>query len=69
MAYQCDEHLVHRILYHLVWTPKRRKAVLQDAIAGDGQRLIEQQCAEQGGLGSLSVPFCTAGRSFDSWPW
>ncbi|GAB4109538.1 MAG: IS200/IS605 family transposase [Roseiflexaceae bacterium] len=48
MEYQRDEHRVHLILYHLVWTPKRRKAVLQDAIAVDCRRLIEQKCAEQG---------------------
>lgn len=43
-----DEHRVHLILYHLVWTPKRRKAVLKDAIAVDCRRLIEETCAEQG---------------------
>jgi putative transposase len=43
-----DEHRVHLILYHLVWTPKRRKAVLKDAIAVDCRRLIEEKCAEQG---------------------
>ena len=48
MEYQRDEHRVHLILYHLVWTPKRRKAVLKDAIAVDCRRLIEQKCAEQG---------------------
>lgn len=48
MDYQRDEHRVHLILYHLVWTPKRRKAVLKDAIAVDCRRLIEQKCAERG---------------------
>jgi putative transposase len=48
MEYQRDEHRVHLILYHLVWTPKRRKAVLNDAIAVDCRRLIEQKCAERG---------------------
>lgn len=48
MEYQRDEHRVHLILYHLVWTPKCRKAVLKDAIAIDCRRLIEQKCAEQG---------------------
>jgi putative transposase len=48
MDYQRDEHRVHRILSHLVWTPKRRKAVLKDAIAVDGRRLMEQQCAGRG---------------------
>jgi REP element-mobilizing transposase RayT len=29
MDYQRDEHCMHRIRYHFVWTPKRRKAVLK----------------------------------------
>ncbi len=48
MEYQRDEHRVHLILDHLVWTRTRRKAVLKDAIAVDGRRLMEQTCAEQG---------------------
>lgn len=48
MEYQRDEHRVHLIVYHLVWTPKRRKPVLTGAIAEDCRRLIEQKCAEQG---------------------
>lgn len=48
MEYQRDEHRVHLIVYHLVWTPKRRKSVLTGAIAEDCRRLIEQKCAEQG---------------------
>lgn len=48
MEYQRDEHRVHLIIYHLVWTPKRRKAVLTGAIATDCRKLIEQKCAEKG---------------------
>lgn len=48
MAYQRDEHRVHLIIYHLVWCPKRRKAVLGDDIAKDCRALIEQKCAERG---------------------
>ena len=48
MEYQRDENRVHLILYHLVWTPKRRKAVLTGTIATDCRHLIEQKCAEQG---------------------
>lgn len=48
MEYQRDEHRVHLILYHLVWTPKRRKAVLKDGIAVECRRLIEQKCIERG---------------------
>ena len=48
MEYQRDEHRVHLIIYHLVWTPKRRKSVLTGAIASDCRRLIEDKCAEKG---------------------
>lgn len=48
MEYQRDEHRVHLIIYHLVWTPKRRKAVLTGAIAADCRTLIEAKCAEKG---------------------
>lgn len=48
MEYQRDEHRVHLITYHLVWTPKRRKAVLTGAIATDCRNLISQKCSEKG---------------------
>ena len=48
MEYQRDEHRVHLIVYHLVWTPKRRKAVLVGAIASDCRKLIEGKCQEKG---------------------
>jgi putative transposase len=48
MEYQRDEHRVHLIVYHLVWCPKRRKAVLGGSIAKECQALIEQKCAEKG---------------------
>ena len=48
MEYQRDEHRVHLIVYHLVWTPKRRKAVLTGAIGLDCRALIEAKCAEKG---------------------
>lgn len=46
--YQRDEHRIHLIVYHLVWTPKRRKPVLSGIIAADCQALIEKKCAEKG---------------------
>ena len=46
--YQRDEHRVHLIVYHLVWTPKRRKAVLTGNIATDCKILIEKKCSEMG---------------------
>jgi putative transposase len=48
VEYQRNEHRVHLIIYHLVWTPKRRKAVLTGAIAADCRKLIEAKCAEKG---------------------
>jgi putative transposase len=46
--YRRDEHRVHLIVYHLVWTPKRRKAVLVGPVATDCRKLIERKCAEEG---------------------
>jgi putative transposase len=46
--YPRDEHRIHWIVYHLVWTPKRRKAVLTGDIAIDCKALIEKKCAEMG---------------------
>jgi putative transposase len=48
LDYQRDEHRVHLIVYHLVWTPKRRKAVLVGPIASDCRKLIKRKCAEHG---------------------
>jgi len=48
MEYQRDEHRIHLIAYHLVWTPKRRKAVLTGAIAVDCKALIAAKCTEKG---------------------
>jgi putative transposase len=46
--YQRNEHRVHLLNYHFVWTPKRRKPVLVGQVARDCQSLIEQKCLEQG---------------------
>jgi putative transposase len=48
MDYQRDEHRVHLIVYHLIWTPKRRKPVLKGRVAQDCRRLIETKCGEKG---------------------
>jgi hypothetical protein len=71
MEYQRDEHRVHLILDHLVWTRTRRKAVLKDAIAVDGRRLMEQTCAEQGweivepaSTPIISIGSCAFGRAW-----
>jgi len=46
--YQRDEHRVHLIIYHLIWTPKRRKPVLTGGIAADCESLIRRKCEEKG---------------------
>jgi putative transposase len=46
--YPRDEHRVYLIVYHLVWTPKRRKPVLVGEIAKECRALIEKKCAEKG---------------------
>jgi putative transposase len=48
MEYQRDEHRVHLIIYHLIWTPRRRKPVLKGTVAHDCRRLIEDKCSEKG---------------------
>jgi len=46
--YVKDEHRVHYIAYHLVWSPKRRKPILVGAIADDCAKYIKEKCDEQG---------------------
>jgi len=46
--YQRDEYRVHLLLFHLVWTPKRRKPVLVGEVAKDCRRIIEAKCEEKG---------------------
>ena len=48
MEYQRDEHRVHLIVFHLVWTPKRRKSVLVGEIAKDCEEIIRRKCEEKG---------------------
>lgn len=48
MEYLRDEHRVHLIIYHLVWTPKRRKPVLTGKVAVRCKELIESKCKEKG---------------------
>ena len=48
MNYQRDEHRVHLIVFHLIWCPKRRKAVLIDKVAEDCRSLIATKCEDQG---------------------
>ena len=39
---------MHLIFYHLVWTPKRRKALLVGEIERECRALIEQACRDAG---------------------
>jgi putative transposase len=48
MDYQRDEHRVHLIVYHLIWCPKRRKALLTGKLEERLVQLIEQKCLEKG---------------------
>jgi len=48
MEYQRDEHRVHLIVFHLVWTPKRRKPILTGDVALDCDKLIRGKCEESG---------------------
>jgi len=48
MQYVRDEHRTHLIAYHIVFCPKRRKAVLTGGIAVDCEALIRQKCEEKG---------------------
>jgi putative transposase len=48
MEYIKDEHRVHMIIYHLIWSPKRRKPVLIDEIKTECDRLIREKCEQMG---------------------
>jgi len=48
MDYTRDEHRVHLIIYHLVWTPKRRKPVLVNAVTNRCKEIINIKCKEKG---------------------
>jgi putative transposase len=48
MEYIRDEHRLHLIVYHLIWCPKRRKAVLVGPVAKDCRAIIQAKCAEKG---------------------
>ena len=48
LEYQRDEHRVHLIMYHLIWCPKRRKAILTGTLKERCQQLISEKCQEKG---------------------
>jgi putative transposase len=56
MEYQRDEHRVHLLVYHILFCPKRRKALLVGDVAKECDRLIRAKCEEKGWeVVSLSV--------------
>jgi putative transposase len=48
MDYQRDEDRVHLIVYHLIWCPKRRKAILTGPLRERLVQLLQQKCLEKG---------------------
>lgn len=47
MDYIRDEHRIHLIGYHIVFTPKRRKKVLVGPVGVDCKALIQAKCTEK----------------------
>ena len=45
LEYQRDEHRVHLIVYHLIWCPRRRKAVLVGEIAKRARQIIDRNAS------------------------
>ncbi len=48
MEYQHERHTVHLVVYHLIWCPKRRKAVLIGAIKERFEQVIKEVSNEHG---------------------
>ncbi len=48
LEYQRDEHRVHLIVYHLIWCPRRRKAVLVGEVKARCEQLLREKCQTKG---------------------
>ena len=48
MDYRHDRHSVHLVVFHLVWCPKRRKAVLVGEVANRLRQIIAEVATENG---------------------
>ena len=48
MNYKRDETRVHLIVYHLIWTPKRRKPVLVGKVAERLEQLMREKAELKG---------------------
>jgi putative transposase len=46
--YKHDSHRVHLVLYHLIWCPKRRKAVLTGGVAIRLDQILREVAASHG---------------------
>lgn len=46
LEYVRDEHRVHLIVYHLIWSTKRRKPVLIGEIKEECEKLIREKCEQ-----------------------
>jgi putative transposase len=69
MEYRRDEHRVHWIAFHLVWSTKRRRKVLTGDVAKGCRRLIEHKCAERGwGILNLDVKSDSVHLHVMVWP-
>lgn len=48
MDYIRDEHRVHLVVYHIVWTPRRRRPLLIGEVAEECHASLLRKCAERG---------------------
>jgi putative transposase len=55
-GYWAASHTLHRLRFHLVWTPKYRRRVLEGPVAARLTELLQQACeVKEWGLHELSV--------------
>src|SRR5258708_34163751 len=48
MDYKHEGHNVHRVVYHVIWCPKRRRKVLVGAVRDRLEQIIKEGVAENG---------------------
>ncbi len=48
MDYKHEGHNVHRVVYHVIWCPKRRRKVLVGAVRDRLEQIIKEVVAENG---------------------
>ena len=47
MDYKHEPHSVHRVVYHIIWCPKRRRTVLVGPVRDRLRQIIEAVAAER----------------------